>query len=97
MDAVHSDYDGAPTDGSAWEDERWERRIVRGDYRFEAANCRSDKRDWMIKSGNRALGFRVVAAKRTDIAISDFVQSQKADVNSALPDKGEEDNLLKHD
>jgi hypothetical protein len=39
---------------------------------------------------------RTTTTKRTDVAVSDIVQSPKADVNSAMPDKGEEDNLLKH-
>jgi formylglycine-generating enzyme required for sulfatase activity len=62
-DDWHSDYTGAPTDGSAWVDNpRGTDRMLRGGcWYYNASNCRSAYR-WNLVSGNwgYVIGFRVV-------------------------------------
>jgi iron(II)-dependent oxidoreductase len=66
QDWYHSSYDGAPTDGSAWEKPTGSARVIRGgswsDYarRVRAANRSSD--DPRIRYGD--LGFRVARSVR---------------------------------
>jgi formylglycine-generating enzyme required for sulfatase activity len=70
-DYWHNDYNGAPTDGSAWlSDNRNEARLLRGgSWYFSPVGCRSAYRYWndpVIDSSG--IGFRVVcggAAART--------------------------------
>ncbi|MUG98094.1 SUMF1/EgtB/PvdO family nonheme iron enzyme [Scytonema sp. UIC 10036] len=63
-DAWHKNYEGAPTDGTAWEvggDEN--RRVLRGgSWSFSPEVCRSASRSWNEPDGGlRICGFRVVA------------------------------------
>ena len=66
-DVWHDNYDGAPTDGSAWvEGGNSNRRIVRGgSWGYNPENCRSASRgsDNPVNGGSR-IGFRVVCAVR---------------------------------
>jgi formylglycine-generating enzyme required for sulfatase activity len=60
-DKWHGNYNGAPTDGSAWVDKkRAERRVIRGgSFDFGAANCRSARRpSWIPGNRSSNLGFR---------------------------------------
>lgn len=62
-DSWHDDYDGAPTDGSAWVDERYPARVVRGGCFWSRADgCRSAFRSWSQPSSRETGdgGFRVV-------------------------------------
>jgi formylglycine-generating enzyme required for sulfatase activity len=62
QDRWHGDYDGAPTDGSAWEDGSGSNRVSRGGgWRSNAGYCRSANRDF-YDPGNRYfyLGFRLL-------------------------------------
>jgi formylglycine-generating enzyme required for sulfatase activity/tRNA A-37 threonylcarbamoyl transferase component Bud32 len=62
-DAWHNNYDGAPTDGTAWELEGDAyRRVLRGgSWNFSAELCRSASRSWNESDGGlRICGFRVV-------------------------------------
>jgi formylglycine-generating enzyme required for sulfatase activity len=59
-DAWHGSYDGAPTDGSAWQREGAEERVLRGgSWRYDARYCRSVSRDARVP-GSRYddFGFR---------------------------------------
>jgi formylglycine-generating enzyme required for sulfatase activity len=69
LDEWHDNYNGAPTDGSAWVDytkgekskESVKRRLLRGgSWHYNPANCRSAYRD-VIRPVNRDdnIGFRV--------------------------------------
>lgn len=62
QDDGHSDYFGAPTDGSAWESTGGGVRMVRGGSYFGSAqNCRSASRGAEAPNEGRvSLGFRVV-------------------------------------
>ena len=62
QDRWHDDYDGSPSDGSAWEDGSSSFQVVRGGgCNYYADYCRSANRDW-FDPGNRDinLGFRVL-------------------------------------
>jgi parallel beta-helix repeat protein len=62
QDSWHSNYNGAPTDGSAWESGDGTFRVFRGGgWSFLAANCRSAIR-FFIDPGGRSsyLGFRLL-------------------------------------
>jgi formylglycine-generating enzyme required for sulfatase activity len=63
LDSWHSDYTGAPTDGSAWEPETGPTRMVRGGcFAMEAWLCRSAIRlNAYTESPSFTRGFRVVA------------------------------------
>jgi formylglycine-generating enzyme required for sulfatase activity len=64
-DSWHPDYKGAPTDGSAWSDQKAKEHVVRGGaFNSPAERCRSAARDHRA-TGFRsdALGFRCVRAK----------------------------------
>jgi formylglycine-generating enzyme required for sulfatase activity len=64
-DVYHNDYNGAPTDGSAWlngGDQR-DRTMRGGSWNNDGSNCRSSKRAWnelSVRSKN--VGFRVVVS-----------------------------------
>ena len=67
QDAYHSTYEGAPTDGSAWEDEETGddlRRILRGgSWDDVPRNCRSAYRDRIYpRVSDFLIGFRVVCS-----------------------------------
>ncbi|MFG0320140.1 MAG: SUMF1/EgtB/PvdO family nonheme iron enzyme [Planctomycetota bacterium JB042] len=59
-DVWHNDYDGAPSDGSAWVDGASEARVLRGgSFRHPARFARSAYRDWWHPDfRNDFLGFR---------------------------------------
>jgi formylglycine-generating enzyme required for sulfatase activity len=62
-DAWHNNYNGAPSDGSAWEvGGDVHRRVLRGgSWSFGAELCRSASRSWNESDGGlRICGFRVV-------------------------------------
>jgi len=65
-DKYHDSYDGAPTDGSAWLDEKDNRsRILRGgSWRNYSVNCTSAYRTYKFDAGNwdNYTGFRVVCS-----------------------------------
>lgn len=62
QDWYHSDYDGAPTDGSAWESGGGRFRVIRGGgWEFFAGGCRSASRaDDSPGARKNYLGFRLV-------------------------------------
>jgi formylglycine-generating enzyme required for sulfatase activity len=63
LDSWHEDYNGAPTDGSAWlsEDEETERVIRGGFWLSYPRNCRSAYRDCFESEAQAStIGFRVV-------------------------------------
>ena len=62
QDAYHSDYDGAPSDGSAWEDSGSSDRVDRGGgWGSGARSCRSALRGWDDPGAHGDyLGFRVL-------------------------------------
>ncbi|MDX2216862.1 MAG: formylglycine-generating enzyme family protein [Oculatellaceae cyanobacterium bins.114] len=65
QDHWHSNYEGAPTDGSAWlsDDEDTARVIRGGSWGSIPRNCRSATRDYYNPRGtNDLLGFRVVCS-----------------------------------
>ncbi|WP_299489193.1 formylglycine-generating enzyme family protein [Acaryochloris sp. IP29b_bin.137] len=62
QDTLHKNYEGAPTDGSAWEDNYYEERMKRGgSWGVDPGQCRSAKRSWLIpyNSEYTTIGFRV--------------------------------------
>ena len=62
QDWWHSNYDGAPTDGTAWEDPSGYLRVIRGDCWGNSADyCHSAVRDKYdpMSVGNH-IGFRLV-------------------------------------
>jgi len=60
QDAGHSDYNGAPTDGSAWE-ESGSYRVFRGcGWGSPAGYCRSAVRCYDARGRSNNLGFRLV-------------------------------------
>ncbi|WP_017317441.1 formylglycine-generating enzyme family protein [Mastigocladopsis repens] len=67
-DHSHSDYEGAPTDGSAWLDatDNDYRVLQGGSWGFNPGSCRSASRDFYVRAerGNirNNVGFRVVCA-----------------------------------
>jgi formylglycine-generating enzyme required for sulfatase activity len=67
QDNWHDDYQQAPCDGSAWDDQRDDLRVVRGGaWSYHAWICRSADRRWFAqKNFSNAHGFRVVALKKT--------------------------------
>jgi formylglycine-generating enzyme required for sulfatase activity len=63
VDVWHENYNGAPTDGSAWlKDSSQNLHALRGgSWYFKDFYCRSSIRDWDIAGGrNYNIGFRVV-------------------------------------
>jgi formylglycine-generating enzyme required for sulfatase activity len=61
QDEWHDDYDGAPTDGSAWESGDGALRAHRGGgWDSTAGGCRSAVRDLRSRSRYRGLGFRIL-------------------------------------
>ncbi|HUT24243.1 MAG TPA: SUMF1/EgtB/PvdO family nonheme iron enzyme, partial [Sumerlaeia bacterium] len=64
QDVYHSDYNGAPTDGSAWESPTGDYRVVRGgSWDSTAADCRSAARGENTRAPDKSstgIGFRVV-------------------------------------
>jgi formylglycine-generating enzyme required for sulfatase activity len=66
QDRTHENYNGAPTDGSAWEDGSDNRRILRGgSWADNAYYCRSANRNFNAPAlrYNDSNGFRLVAAR----------------------------------
>jgi formylglycine-generating enzyme required for sulfatase activity len=67
-DRWHENYQGAPTDGSAWESGGSELRVLRGgSWLNNAVNCRSANRSWFVPGRrNYSVGFRcVIRSART--------------------------------
>ncbi len=66
LDDLHDNYDGAPTDGSAWvyDDNRYHKKVLRGGgARYTtASSCRSDSRDSSNPVLHNGGGFRIVCA-----------------------------------
>jgi len=69
QDEWHDNYEGAPTDGSAWQDanignKRRMRRVRRScSYSIDPVNCRSAYRDSLfVNDGKNSYGFRVACA-----------------------------------
>jgi formylglycine-generating enzyme required for sulfatase activity len=67
QDTWHDSYKNAPTDGSAWEDEKFSFRIIRGgSWSDDPGYCRSASRGFSSPGIHINFGFRVVcAAPRT--------------------------------
>ncbi|QUY46309.1 formylglycine-generating enzyme family protein [Acaryochloris marina] len=62
QDTLHKNYEGAPTDGSAWEDNYYYERMRRGgSWLSNSDGCRSATRSWLkpYDSENNTIGFRV--------------------------------------
>ncbi len=59
QDTWHSNYDGAPTDGSAWVSENDDHILRGGSWINDPRNCRSASRD-LFNFRNVVIGFRVV-------------------------------------
>jgi formylglycine-generating enzyme required for sulfatase activity len=57
-DRWHSDYDGAPTDGSAWTSGSSAVRVRRGGSWLNFAHCRSAFRNWDYPDRDSGIGFR---------------------------------------
>ena len=97
LDSYHREYDGAPTDGSAWVGKGGEAIVRGGDFRYGAKDCRSDMRNSYGKTtAYTGLGFRVAAATRTDVAVLDFLGSQEERAKSPTADNGRDDIELQH-
>jgi formylglycine-generating enzyme required for sulfatase activity len=101
LDLFHDNYDGAPTDGSAWNEPSTTSganrndRMVRGGYwSYSAALCRSAHRfhGHFEYQAHLTLGFRVVALARTDV-----VGSQEEPVKSSNSGALQDDDRLQHD
>ncbi len=61
QDSLHSDYNGAPTDSSAWELGGTDRVFRGGSWRGDARGCRSANRGNVVHGGrSQRLGFRLV-------------------------------------
>jgi formylglycine-generating enzyme required for sulfatase activity len=67
-DTAHKDYNGAPSDGSAWVDEASSLRVIRGgSFVFTAVHARSAYRDWHPRSLRwDDVGFRPARSVTTD-------------------------------
>ena len=66
LDSWHSDYTGAPTDGSAWDPELGPPLVIRGgSWNSYPAWCRSAFRYFHPNNGYSYLGFRVVIDDKT--------------------------------
>lgn len=65
LDSWHSNYTGAPTDGSAWEpDTGWKRVLRGGSWRNGEWDCRSCNRSDDVPGGRvDCVGFRVLAVR----------------------------------
>jgi eukaryotic-like serine/threonine-protein kinase len=64
-DVYHKDYNGAPTDGSAWVsgEDPSHRTLRGGSWNAGGENCRSAERSWIPSSaGVKNLGFRIVVS-----------------------------------
>jgi formylglycine-generating enzyme required for sulfatase activity len=61
QDCWHDDYNGAPTDGTAWMSGRWSEHTLRGGYwRRDARNLRSASRGiFGPAAGGEGVGFRI--------------------------------------
>ncbi len=60
-DTWHDNYNGAPTDGSAWVSENNQKMLRGGSWVSHAINCRSAYRGWGVRDHrNDNVGFRVV-------------------------------------
>ena len=67
QDSGHTDYNGAPADGSAWEDPGAVNRIARGGSFYNGTGCRSSFRAMMDGSGAFGdYGFRIVKVPDTE-------------------------------
>jgi formylglycine-generating enzyme required for sulfatase activity len=66
QDDWHSDYEGAPTDGSAWlsSEESSDRKLLRGgSWPYGPDYCRSAYRDYYnLDNNDHDIGFRVVCS-----------------------------------
>ena len=62
QDKWHDNYDGAPSDGSAWENGSSSYRVDRGGgWSYDARGCRSAFRNWLVPDFRfDVLGFRVL-------------------------------------
>ncbi|MCK5232119.1 MAG: formylglycine-generating enzyme family protein [Desulfobulbaceae bacterium] len=62
QDKWHGNYNGAPDDGSAWEDEDGSHRVYRGGcWYFSAMDCRSASRNHFVPDdAYHSLGFRLL-------------------------------------
>ena len=62
QDTWHSNYNDAPTDGSAWESGNGARRVIRGgSWNYYARDCRSAIRRSDVPGDRRSyLGFRLL-------------------------------------
>jgi len=72
-DAWHDNYQGAPTDGSAWSGEGWRRVGRGGSWASSARGCRCayrGRREPGVRFGG--LGFRLVLAVRVKEDIGPF-------------------------
>lgn len=67
LDTLHSNYEGAPRDGSAWIDNDNQKLLRGGSWYYNPRNCRSACRDDNVPDGGgNDVGFRVVvSAART--------------------------------
>lgn len=65
QDCYHSNYDGAPTDGSAWEYPATSDRVIRGgSWNTEETGCRSAFREpYNPDLGDNTIGFRLIRTK----------------------------------
>ena len=65
LDCYNSNYDGAPTDGEAWQDGDCSKRLVRGGSFSNAGNGSNNARREKYRAGSKLthIGFRVVRPK----------------------------------
>ncbi len=64
LDSWHENYQGAPTDGSAWINETSEHRIVRSGYWCsDLDETRSASRSYKSHDYDLSIGFRCVVTK----------------------------------
>jgi formylglycine-generating enzyme required for sulfatase activity len=60
QDSRHYSYNGAPTDGSAWESGDGAYRVIRGGWGNDAKDCRSAVRLFVHRNYGYFLGFRLL-------------------------------------
>jgi formylglycine-generating enzyme required for sulfatase activity len=60
QDSMHYSYNGAPTDGSAWESGDGAYRVIRGGWSNDARDCRSAVRLFVHRNHVYFLGFRLL-------------------------------------
>ena len=73
QDIWHDNYNGAPTDGSAWESGSGSSRVARGGgWNGNARNIRSASRGYVVTAGgvSSTLGFRLVMEITTNVSLS---------------------------